>query len=131
MTNPFIFFLLSFCLVSSRHSVITVIFKMLHTFLLKWQSKHYTIIKLCHSNNSNGKDLTDLFKMGLLQTISKLILLKSLDEMVKLSKFMLPSQVSKWSEIAYHLTFLRRLSNVKFSYVQLPWCKNGVLFCHN
>ena len=42
--------------------VITVTFKMLRTFLLKRQSKRYTIIKFCHSNN--GKDLTLLFKMG-------------------------------------------------------------------
>ena len=65
---------------------------MLHTFLLKRQSKRYTIIKFCHSNNSNGKDLTVLFKMGLswdisrLSLISKLILLESLDKMVKSSK---------------------------------------------
>ena len=44
--------------------VITVTFKMLHTFFLKRQSKRYTIIKFCHSSNSNGKDLTVLFKMG-------------------------------------------------------------------
>ena len=74
---------------------------MLHTFLLKRQSKRYAIIKFCHSNNSSGKDLTVLFKMGLsrdiskLSLISKLILLESLDQMVKLSKFMLESQVSK------------------------------------
>ena len=95
--------------------VITVIFKKLHTFLLKRQSKRYAIIKFCHSNNSSGKDLTVLFKMGLsrdiskLSLISKLILLESLDKMVKSSKFMLQSQVSKWSEIADCLTFLRRL----------------------
>ena len=65
---------------------------MLHTFLLKRQSKRYTIIKFCHSNNLNGKDLTVLFKMGVswdisrLSLISKLILLESLDEMVKSSK---------------------------------------------
>ena len=64
---------------------------------------------------SNGKDLTVLFKMSLswdiskLSLISKLILLESLDKMVKSSKFMLQSQVSKWSEIADCLTFLRRL----------------------
>ena len=44
--------------------VITVTFKMLHTFLLKRQSKRYAVIKFCHSNNSNGKNLTVLFKMG-------------------------------------------------------------------
>ena len=50
---------------------------------------------------SNGKDLTVLFKMSLsrdiskLSLISKLILLESLDKMVKSSKFMLQSQVSK------------------------------------
>ena len=44
--------------------VITVTFKMLLTFCLKRQSKRCTIIKLCSSNNSNGKDLTVLFKMG-------------------------------------------------------------------
>ena len=38
--------------------VITDAFKILHTFLLKRQSKHYTIIKFCHSNNSDEKDLT-------------------------------------------------------------------------
>ena len=74
---------------------------MLHTFLLKRQSKRYAIIKFRHSNNSSGKDLTVLFKMGLsrdiskLSLISKLILLESLDKMVKPSKFMLQSQVSK------------------------------------
>ena len=74
---------------------------MLHTFLLKRQSKRYAIIKFCHSNNSSGKDLTVLFKMGLsrdiskLSLISKLILLESLDKMVKPSKFKLQSQVSK------------------------------------
>ena len=74
---------------------------MLHTFLLKRQSKRYAIIKFCHSNDSSGKDLTVLFKMGLsrdiskLSLISKLILLESLDKMVKPSKFMLQSQVSK------------------------------------
>ena len=82
-------------------AVITVTFKMSHTFLSKRQSKRDTIIKFCHSNNSNGKDLTVLFKMGLsrdiskLSLISKLILLESLDKMVKSSKFMLQSQVSK------------------------------------
>ena len=73
---------------------------MLRTLLLKRQSKRYTIIKFCHSNNSNGKDLTVLFKIGLSQDISKfsliskLLLLESLDKMVKSSKFMLQSQVS-------------------------------------
>ena len=73
---------------------------MLRTLLLKRQSKRYTTIKFCHSNNSNGKDLTVLFKIGLSQDISKfsliskLILLESLDKMVKSSKFMLQSQVS-------------------------------------
>ena len=97
---------------------------MLHTFLLKRQSKRYTIIKFCHSNNSNGKDLTVLFKMGLsrdiskLSLISKLILLESLDKMVKSSKFMLQSQVSKWSEIADCLIFLIRL----FVKCEIPIC---------
>ena len=74
---------------------------MLHALLLKRQSKRYTIIKFCHSNNSNGKDLTVLFKVGLSQDISKfsliskLILLESLDKMVKSSRFMLQFQVSK------------------------------------
>ena len=81
--------------------VITVTFKMLHTFLLKRTIKIDTTIKFCQSNNSNGKDLTVLFKMGLsrdinkLSFISKLILLGSLDKMVKTLKFMLQSQVSK------------------------------------
>ena len=58
-------------------------------------------MKFCHSNNSNGKDVTVLFKMGLsrdiskLSLISKLILLESLDKILKSSKFMLQSQVSK------------------------------------
>ena len=79
--------------------VITVTFKMVHIFLLKRQSKGYTIIKFCHSNNSNAKNLTVLFKMGLsrdiskLSLVSKLILLVSLERMVKSSKFMLQSQV--------------------------------------
>ena len=73
---------------------------MLHTFLLKRQSKLYIIIKFCHSNNSNGKDLTVLFKMGLSRDISKLslirklMLLESLDKMVKSLKITLRSQVS-------------------------------------
>ena len=108
---------------------------MLHTFLLKRQSKRYTIIKFCHSNNSSGKDLTVLFKMGLsrdiskLSLISKLILLESLDKTVKLSKFMLQSQVSKWCEIADHLTFLRHLF-VKCGILSCPDVKMA-LFCHN
>ena len=69
--------------------VITVTFKMLPTCLLKRQSKRYTKIKFCHK----------------LSLINKLI---SLDKMVKSSKFMLQSQVSKWSEIADCLTILRR-----------------------
>ena len=74
---------------------------MLHTFLLKRQSKCYTVIKFCHSNDFNGNDLTVLFKMCLsrdfskLSLTSKLILLESLDKMVKSSKFMLQSQASK------------------------------------
>ena len=49
----------------------------------------------------------DINKLSL---ISKLILLESsLDKMVKSLKFMLQLQVSKWSEIADCLTFLRRL----------------------
>ena len=61
---------------------------MLHTFLLKKISKRYTTIKVCHSNNSNGKDLTVLLKMGLSPAInkhsliSKLKLLESLGKMV-------------------------------------------------
>ena len=57
-------------------------------------------MKFCHSNNSKGKDLTVLFKMGLsrainkLSLISKLMLLESLDKIVKSLKFMLQSQVS-------------------------------------
>ena len=47
---------------------------MLHKFLLKIQSKRYAIIKFCHSNNSNGKDLTVIFKMGFLRDISKISL---------------------------------------------------------
>ena len=58
--------------------IITVTIKMLHTFLLKRQSKRYTLIKFCHSNNSNGTDLTVLFKMGLSQDISKLSLISKL-----------------------------------------------------
>ena len=52
-------------------------------------------MKFCHSNNSNEKDLTVLFKMGLsgdiskLSLISKLILLDSLDKIMKSSKFIL------------------------------------------
>ena len=63
--------------------------------------KCYTVIKFRHSNNSNGKDLTVSFKMDLsrdvnkLSLISKLILLESLEKMVKSLKFMLQSQVSK------------------------------------
>ena len=104
--------------------VITVTFKILNTFLLKRQSKRYTIIKFSHSNNSNGKDLTVLFKMGLspdiskLSLISKFILLESLDKMVKSSKFMLQSQVSKWSETADCLTFFRRF----FVKCEIPIC---------
>ena len=56
---------------------------MLRTFSLK------RAIKFCHSNNSNGKDLTVLFKIGLsrainkLSLVSKLKLLESLDKMVE------------------------------------------------
>ena len=113
-TNPFIFFCWAFALFH-QGIVITVTFKMCHTFLIKREWKRYRIIKFCHSNNSNGKDLTALFKMGLWQDISKFsliskfILLASLDKMVKPSKFLLQSQVSKWSEIADCLTFLRLL----------------------
>ena len=53
-----------------------------------------------------------------LSLICKLILLESLDKMVKSSKFMLQSQVSKWSEIAHWLTFLRRL----FVKWEIPIC---------
>ena len=72
---------LHFCLVFAllhQGIVITVTSKMLPTFLLKRQSKRYAKIKFCHSNNSNGKDLTVLFKMGLSQDISKLSLIISL-----------------------------------------------------
>ena len=48
----------------------------------------------------------DITKLSL---INKLIVLESLEKMVKSSKFMLQSQVSKWSEIADCITFLRRL----------------------
>ena len=105
-TNPFIFFCWAFTWFH-QGIVSTVTFKMLHALLLKRQSKRYTIIKFCHSSNSNGKDLTVLFKVGLSQDISKfsliskLILLESLDKMVKSSKFMLQFQVSKWSEIRH------------------------------
>ena len=44
----------------------------------------------------------DINKLSL---ISRLILLESLDKMVKSLKFMLQSQVNKWSEIADCLTF--------------------------
>ena len=124
MTNPFIYFFCWAFALFHQGIVITVTFKMLHTFLLKRQSKGYTIIKFCHSNNSNGKDLTVLFKMGLSRDISKLslrsklILLESLDKMVKSTKFMLQSQVSKWSEIADCLTFLRRV----FVKCEIPIC---------
>ena len=134
MTNPFIYFFCWAFALFHQGIVITVTFKMLYTFLSKRQSKRDTIIKFCHSNNSNGKDLTVLFKMGLsrdiskLSLISKLILLESLDKMVKSSKFMLQSQVSKWSVIADCLTFLRCLPNVKFPYFQLLWHKYGVCF---
>ena len=40
--------------------------------------------------------------------ISKLILVESLDKILKLLMFMLQSQVSKWSEIADYLTFLKK-----------------------
>ena len=61
---------------------------MLHTFLSKKNSKRCATIKACHSNNSNGKDLTVLLKMGLSPAInkhsliSKLKLLESLGKMV-------------------------------------------------
>ena len=69
--------------------------------LLVYETLGFTIIKICHSSNSNGKHLTDLFEMDLSQDISKLSLisqmisLESLDKMVKSSKFMLQSQISK------------------------------------
>ena len=54
--------------------------------------------------------------MGLSRAINKLslinkliLLLESLDKMMKSLKFMLQSQVSKWSKRADCLTFLRRL----------------------
>ena len=98
-TNPFIYiyiyiYIYIFALFHES-IVITVTFKMLHTFLLKRQSKRYTIMKFCHSNNSDGKDLAVLLKIGLsrdiskLSLISKLILLYSLDKMMKSSKLML------------------------------------------
>ena len=52
-------------------------------------------------DNSNGNNLTVLFKIGLsgtaseLSLIKKLNLMESLDEMVKSLKFLLQSQVSK------------------------------------
>ena len=74
--------------------------------------KNYHLEKTTKQNYDNCFILlTVLFKMGLsrdiskLSLISKLILLESLDKTVKLSKFMLQSQVSKWCEIADHLTF--------------------------
>ena len=60
--------------------------------------KPYTTIKFCHSNNSQGKDLTVFFKMGLLRPISMLslinksILLEFFDKMGKSLKFMLLSR---------------------------------------
>ena len=88
--------------------------------------------------NSNGKDLTVVFKMGLSRAINlpslicKLKLLEFLIKMVKPLKFMLQLQVSKRSEIADCLRFLRRL----FFKCEIPICsaalnKNGVLFCRN
>ena len=50
-----------------------------------------------------------------LSLISKLILLESLEKMVKLLKFMLQSQVNKWSERA---NCLRRL----FVKCEIPIC---------
>ena len=93
------------------------------TFLLKKESKRYTTIKFCHSNNSKGKYLTVLFKMGLsrainkLSLISKLILLESLDKMVKSLKFVLQSHVSTWSEIADCLTFLKMFEKYLKKYI--------------
>ena len=89
---------------------------MLHTFFLKRTIKTLNSvikIKFCHSNNSNEKDFTVLFKMGLsqditnLSLISKLILLESLDKMVESLKFMLQSQISMRSEMADCLIFSR------------------------
>ena len=69
--------------------VIIVTFKILHSFLLKRQSKRYKIIQFCILRN-----------ISKLSLINKLILLESSDKIVKSSKFMLPSQVNKWSEAA-------------------------------
>ena len=85
--------------------VITVTFKILHTFLFK------KTIKTLYNNQillfmGLSRD-TDKFSL-----ISKLTLLESLDQTVKSFKFMLQSQVSKWSEILDCLTFLRHLLNL-------------------
>ena len=58
-----------------------------------------------------------------LSLTSKLILLESLYKMVKSSKFMLQSQVSKWSEITDCLTFLRRL----FVKCEIPRCSAALM----
>ena len=72
-SNPFIF-LLSFQLVSSRHSHNCHTANVRYIFI-KRQLKCYTKNKSCHSNNSNGKDLAVLFKMGLSRDISKFSLI--------------------------------------------------------
>ena len=103
----------------------------------KWGNKYWyillpkknlvvSLIKFCHSNNSNGKDLTVLFKVGLswdiskLSLISKLILLQSLDKTVRSSKFMLQSKVSKWCEISWLLDIVK-------TFVHPVW--NSHIFC--
>ena len=75
---------------------------MSQTFLLKRKIKAlYKNQILSFKRLYNEKDLTVLLKMGLsrdinkLSLIRKLILLESLDKMVKSLKFILQSQVSK------------------------------------
>ena len=82
--------------------VIIVTYKMSQTFLLKRKIKAlYKNQILSFKRLYNGKDLTVLLKMGLsrdinkLSLIRKLVLLESLDKMVKSLKFILQSQVSK------------------------------------
>ena len=105
---------------------ISVAFKMLHTFLLKRTKKMlYSKKNYVYSNNSNGKDLTPFFKMGLSWTInnfslsSKLKLLESLDKMVKSLKVYVAvtSQQIIWNNWDC-LTFLIRL----FVKCKIPKC---------
>ena len=60
--------------------------------------------------------------------IIKEIVRKSFDKMLKSLKFMLQSQVSKWSETT---SFTRFLWNMKFPFFWLPWRKNDVFFCRS